>query len=130
VDNDSDNDGIPAAWEAANGLNDADPDDAANDNDSDGATNLEEYLAGTNPNSSASRFDISSVQSGPGGIQITVPVVANHYYRLMASTNLQAPWTEVGRALPAADGTVTWTIPSPVPVPRRYYFQAEAMPCE
>ena len=37
---DSDHDGIPDAWEKAHGLNPADP----ADRDSDGYTNLEEYL--------------------------------------------------------------------------------------
>ncbi|HTX64452.1 MAG TPA: hypothetical protein VMD31_01660, partial [Opitutaceae bacterium] len=47
---DSDNDGMPDAWEIAHGLNPHDPADAAADNDHDGYTNLEEYLNGTDPN--------------------------------------------------------------------------------
>jgi hypothetical protein len=41
---DSDNDGLPDAWELANGLNPAYPDDGALDADGDGYTNVEEYL--------------------------------------------------------------------------------------
>lgn len=51
--NDSDNDGMPDDWELANGLNPFDPADADLDNDGDGATNLEEYINGTDPNSAA-----------------------------------------------------------------------------
>ena len=47
-DPDDDNDGMPDAWEIANGLNPLIK-DSAFDADSDGATNLEEYLAGTDP---------------------------------------------------------------------------------
>lgn len=47
---DSDNDGMPDAWESQHGLNPHDPADAAADNDHDGYTNLEEYLNGTDPN--------------------------------------------------------------------------------
>jgi len=52
-DPDDDNDGMPDEWEIANFL---DPllDDAHDDADEDGYTNLEEYLAGTDPNNPAS----------------------------------------------------------------------------
>lgn len=48
-DADSEDDGMPDGWEVWYGL---DPlsNDASLDPDNDGATNLEEYLAGTNPN--------------------------------------------------------------------------------
>ena len=41
---DTDHDGMPDDWETANGLNLSDPDDRNGDLDSDGYTNLEEYL--------------------------------------------------------------------------------------
>jgi hypothetical protein len=47
---DTDGDGIPDAWEIANGLNPNDPTDAGKDPDGDGLTNLQEYQKGTNPN--------------------------------------------------------------------------------
>jgi hypothetical protein len=46
---DSDKDGIPDIWEQQYGLNIDNPADAGEDPDQDGLTNLEEYLAGTNP---------------------------------------------------------------------------------
>jgi len=45
---DSDNDGMPDAWESRVGL-DPGTDDAAGDPDSDGYTNIQEYNAGTDP---------------------------------------------------------------------------------
>jgi autotransporter-associated beta strand protein len=50
---DSDGDGMPDLWETANGLNPA-IDDAAGNLDGDFSTNLEEFLANTNPQSAAS----------------------------------------------------------------------------
>jgi len=47
--NDTDNDGMPDAWEIKYELNPYDPRDASQDADHDGITNLEEYKAGTNP---------------------------------------------------------------------------------
>ncbi|MBC2608098.1 hypothetical protein [Pelagicoccus albus] len=50
VDQDSDNDGMPDAWEEANSLRSMYGRDGAQDADHDGYTNLEEYLNGTDPN--------------------------------------------------------------------------------
>ena len=41
---DSDRDGMPDTWETAHGLNPKDPADRNGDKDSDGYTNLEEWL--------------------------------------------------------------------------------------
>lgn len=46
---DTDGDGVPDAWETANGLNPFDPDDASADADGDGLTNAQEFAAGTDP---------------------------------------------------------------------------------
>lgn len=46
---DQDEDGIPDAWETANGLNPNNPNDGALDTDGDGVSNLDEYRAGTDP---------------------------------------------------------------------------------
>jgi hypothetical protein len=41
---DTDHDGIPDAWETAHGLNPNDPNDANEDSNGDGYSNLEKYL--------------------------------------------------------------------------------------
>lgn len=46
---DTDGDGMPDTWELQYGLDSLNPSDAAGDADDDGFTNLEEYLAGTDP---------------------------------------------------------------------------------
>ena len=54
---DSDGDGMPDEWERKFGLDPNDPADADGDLDNDGFTNLEEFLAGTDPKDSASHPD-------------------------------------------------------------------------
>lgn len=53
-DTDDDNDGMPDAFETANGLDPLNPADASGDLDRDGFTNLQEFKAGTDPNDPAS----------------------------------------------------------------------------
>jgi uncharacterized protein (DUF1800 family) len=65
---DLDEDGLPDAWELANGLNPNAAADAALDPDGDGISNLNEYAYGTNPNS----FD-------SGGTITVTPLVADAY---------------------------------------------------
>lgn len=50
IDNDKDGDGMPDSWEIKYGLNPLNSPDALIDNDGDGLTNLQEYLASTDPN--------------------------------------------------------------------------------
>lgn len=54
---DTDGDGMPDEWEVQYGLDPKDPADANKDKDEDGFTNLEEFLAKTDPTDSASHPD-------------------------------------------------------------------------
>ena len=47
---DTDMDGVPNWWETQNGFDPGDNSDANHDSDSDGLSNYQEYLLGTNPN--------------------------------------------------------------------------------
>jgi hypothetical protein len=51
---DADRDGLPDAWERQYGLDPNNPADAQHDLDGDGLSNLQEYLAGTDPTDSSS----------------------------------------------------------------------------
>ncbi len=54
---DTDEDGLPDAWELANGFDINNPADATADTDGDGLTNLQEYAAGTDPRNADSDND-------------------------------------------------------------------------
>jgi pectate lyase len=60
VQKDSDHDGMPDAWEKANGLDPKDASDGAKDKDGDGYTNLEEFLNGTNPDKKIDYTDLKN----------------------------------------------------------------------
>jgi hypothetical protein len=62
---DADGDGISDPWEASNGLSSGNPADAGADADSDGRSNYEEFLDGTNPQSAASRLDAPVITAQP-----------------------------------------------------------------
>ena len=88
---DTDNDGIPDAWEIANGLNPTNNLDAQLDTDGDGFTALQEYVSDTNPNSANSRLSFAPPTIIPGGFRLSIPTVTGRTYRIEYSDNL-ATW--------------------------------------
>lgn len=64
---DSDGDGMPDGWETTFGLSPTTAADATADSDLDGATNLQEFQAGTDPTSAASAPPSGGGSSGGGG---------------------------------------------------------------
>ena len=95
---DADNDGLPDAWEIANGLNPASgsgDDGSLGDPDLDGATNADEFVAGTHPRRSDSVFAASIEPSEPA-VQIRFPVVTGRRYTLWYSDSLSpVDWREL-----------------------------------
>ena len=119
-----DSNGLPIAWEmtyfARTGVDpDADP-------DHDGMSNLQEYLAGTNPNDPNDYLHIISVAvTFTAGNEINALVWASHptrQYRIQQCTDLlSGTWLDVGSVISPDSGTETArTIPFAAPSTQRF----------
>lgn len=101
---DADQDGLPDDWENQylGGTNASGSGDA----DGDGANNIMEFLAGTDPSVPLSVLRLSAVYSG-GNLSVQIPSVNGREYRLQFSADLQT-WSYV-RSLFGNGSTITHT---------------------
>jgi len=120
--NDSDGDGIPNAYETANGLNPA-VNDATLDLDGDGMSNLAEYRAGTSPNDSANVLRLPAVVFAMGNVQLILPAVTGRTYRVEYADELAAPtpWRTLADQVFGAGGSIPLTDPGAASRSHRYY---------
>jgi uncharacterized repeat protein (TIGR01451 family) len=93
---DCDGDGIWDDWEITNGLNPLDVSDGARDPDGDGHSNLQEFLAGTDPNSSNSVMRITGFALNGDDVRIRFRGVAGKRYALEHNTAMTGSnWTSI-----------------------------------
>lgn len=102
-------DGITDSWKQAWGVTDADADD-----DGDGRTNLQEYLAGTSPVDPGSRFQISGltrqVSGGNPAFVVSWPSQPGISYGIQWKQQLAGPsWQTLLPAFQGTGGTLQWT---------------------
>jgi len=109
LDPDSDGDGLPDAWEIANGTNPWIP-DANADPDHDGLDNLREYWAGTSPTNAASALRIESALTMPDGAQVlSFTAVSNRSYTvLFRNDQLFGAWEKLTDVLSAPTMGPAW----------------------
>src|SRR5262249_7132174 len=123
---DSDGDGIPDSWELAYGLNPADPSDAALDTDGDGQSNLQEFLAGTDPTSAQSVLRFHSVEFLRGtnpAVSLQFIAASNYNYTVLFCDDLKAGvWRKLVDVLaPHSVREVELIDPLPAGGAQRYY---------
>jgi sugar lactone lactonase YvrE len=104
-------DGIPDAWRllyfgtVSNALSAADADP-----DGDGASNWDEYIAGTNPLDGTSVFRfLPGVAPAAGGFTLQWPSVVNKIYSVQSSASPAGGWTTVASNLIGNSQTLQWT---------------------
>jgi len=117
---DSDVDGMDDGWELANGLDPSRREDAIEDADGDGHTNLQEFLTGTDPHDPANVLKIEPPQIIDQKMLIRFPTVIGKYYGveksdqsdlhtwLVVATNLRGNGLSIEIDDPIDVGTVRW----------------------
>ena len=114
--------GLPIAWELQNfGHTGVDPNA---DPDHDGMSNLQEYLAGTDPNDSNSNLRITAYAfaSGGTGAVLTWNSVPTRFYYLQKSLNLKTNvWADSGLGLITPMGNSTLGNLTDTNAPTRFY---------
>jgi hypothetical protein len=118
---DSDNDGLPDAWELSHfGTLSR---DGSGDFDGDGLSDLAEYLAGTDPTNAQDALKIESAQFNTTSLTVNFNVVAGHSYRVESTDDLASNNWVVVQDLGAVanSGAVQVTDNNPPPSGARFY---------
>jgi hypothetical protein len=104
---DRDQDGMDDAWELANGFDPTRREDAIEDADGDGFTNLQEYLAGTNPHDPHSYLHIEGAQQITNRLHIRFASVLGKYYNVERTSDLvSGNWVTVARNIAGTGSTI------------------------
>lgn len=117
---DSDGDGMDDAWEIAHF--DTLAANPGEDPDGDGMTNLQEFLAGTNPRDGSSLLALRAFQSlTTGAVHLVWPSAPGVRYQVEARETLEgSPWTALGAAASHPGATATLIDANP-PATTRFY---------
>ncbi len=104
---DSDLDGMEDDWELANGFNPTRREDAIDDADGDGHTNLQEFLAGTDPHDPSNVLKIEPPQITDNQMHIRFPTALGKYYQVERSVASDPrTWVIVAGNIPGSGRTI------------------------
>lgn len=103
---DTDRDGLPDDWEQSHGLNPGNPMDAALDSDGDGLSNMQEYIAGTNPSDRQSVLRLNVVHDAGNHVTVSWAGILGRNYRVQSSTDM-VHWENLTLVLSGAGATMS-----------------------
>ncbi len=108
VNPDTDQDSLPDAWEILMfGTVAESPDD---DEDGDGSSNLEEYIAGTNPTDGQSRFKVENLSvDALNTVSLTWQSSAERTYTVLKSALLDGGWIPASEPIPGTGGELSFS---------------------
>jgi formylglycine-generating enzyme required for sulfatase activity len=107
VDPDDDNDGMPDTWETTNGFDPLSAADAEGDADGDGMSNVEEYVAGTDPGDAQKRFQCSGFSVQEGVAALTFGSVTGRLYGVVYRDDLFDPtWSVLTNDIQGTGGAI------------------------
>lgn len=111
-DRDTDGDQMPDTWEVQYHL-DPNRNDAGEDYDHDGLTNIEEFLAGTDPESPVFTLALKAARSGPHTLHLRFQTVIGKWY-VLERQSLLAPSEWVMQGNPIVGTGATWSMDYPI----------------
>jgi hypothetical protein len=119
---DTDGDGMPDGFESTHGLITNDPGDATTDPDRDGRSNLQEFLASTDPTDPTSTFRQATFTTDhqAGTFTISWPSVPDVTYHIESTTDLKTTWKPVVDSSTTATST-TSSHQLPIPTSKAFY---------
>jgi hypothetical protein len=125
TDNDPDRDGMPNEWEITHGLNPNSSEGehgAGGDPDGDRFSNINEFLAGTNPRDGSRYLGLDAIQPGSSGVLLRFQAVGGRSYTVEYTEDLRSgQWTSLADFMPSADGPIKVGDPGSTGSDARYY---------
>ena len=117
---DTDQDGMPDSWEISQGFDLKDADDALFDADADRLTNLQEYMAGTDPNNAESGLKLKLMRLPNNMLRVSFEGVQGRSYSLQSTITLDREWQSLSNFYPKTNEKVERTL-SPRVSPERFF---------